>query len=104
MIEPFYQPQFTNPKSRNTMSEAIEKKIREAKEKYANGENFYNQEQGNKDLFKWLEECLERAKRRKYNDIMVHLTTIGKAMDNNLNETIELTLSKKEVHLAVFLA
>jgi hypothetical protein len=86
------------------MSEAIEKKIREAKEKHANKENFYNQEQGDKDLFKWLEECLDRAKRRKYNDIMVHLATIGKAMDNHPDETIGLTLSKKEVHLAVFLA
>ena len=86
------------------MSEAIEKKIREAKEKYANGGDFYNQEQGDKNLFKWLEECLERAKGRKNNDIMVHLATIGKAMDNHPDETIELTLSKKEVHIAVFLA
>ena len=103
-MEPFYQTQSTDPKSRSTMSEAIEKKIQEAKKRHATGEEFYNQEQGDKNLFKWLEECLERAKGRKNNDIMVHLATIGKAMDNHPDATIELTLSKKEVHIAVFLA
>ena len=103
-MEPFYQPQSTEPKSRSTMSEAIEKKIRAAKEKHANGENFYNHEQGDKDLFDWLEECLERAKKRKYNDILVHLTTIGKAMEENPDKTIGLTLHHKEVEIAVFMA
>ena len=86
------------------MSEAIERKIREAKKKYANRENFYNHEQGDENLFDWLQECLERAKKRKYNDILVHLATIGKAMEENPDKTIGLTMHHKEVDIAIFLA
>ena len=103
-MEPSCLHQYTEPKSRNIMSGAIEQKIREAKEKYAQGEGVFNQEQEDSDLFKWLETCLERAKKRKYNDILVHLATIGKAMENRPTEDIELTLSKSEVRIAVFMA
>ena len=86
------------------MSDALKKKIIEAKEKYAAGESFINQEQGDLDLFKWLEKRLESAKERKYNEILVHLAAIGKAMEDHQRETIGLTISAQEVKIAVFLA
>ena len=86
------------------MSAAIEKKIQQAKERYTTGIGIFDQEQGDKDLFKWLKDYLERAKKRKNNDILVYLATIGKAMEENPDETIELTLHHQEVRIAVFLA
>ena len=79
------------------MSAAIEKNICEAKKKYTTRIGIFDQEQGDKDLFKQLKDCLERAKKRKNNDILVHLATIGKAMEENPDETIELTLYHQEV-------
>src|SRR5665213_1009372 len=103
-MEPSCLHQYTEPKSRNIMSEAIKKKIHEAKEKLANGGYFVNQAQGDLDLFKWLEICLERAKKRKHNDVLVHLATIGKAMEANKEKTIGLTIYQREVRIALFLA
>ncbi len=103
-MEPFYQHQYTEPKSRNIMSEAIIKKIAEAKEKHKKGEVVFDHEQGDRHLFEWLEEHLERAKGRKHNDVLIHLATIGKAMEERPDETIKLTINDKEVRIALFLA
>jgi hypothetical protein len=86
------------------MSAAIKTKVLEAKQRLANNENFYDQKQGDENLFAWLEKCLENAKGRKSNDVLVHLATIGKAMEDHADETIPLTLHHKEVRIAIFLA
>ena len=45
----------------------------------------------------------ERAKKRKHNDVLVHLATIGKAIEANKERMIGLAICRREVRIALFL-
>ena len=87
------------------MTDKIKNKILEAKQRFAEGYEFHDQDQGeDQDLWEWLEGCLQKAKERRNNDVLVHLALIGKAMEERPDETIPLTLHHQEVQVALFLA
>ena len=55
--------------------------------------NFSIRSKGIKTSSNGWKNAWNEPKKRKYNDILVHLATIGKAMEENPDETIELTIT-----------
>ena len=87
-----------------TEKERIEQCIQKAYQDQASGRNFlYSVEEG-PNLFRQLEGNFETVKRRKHNETLIHLALIGLAMEKHKEETIPLTLSHRDVKVAIFLA